>query len=106
VGGRRSRDKQRLRLFCISAGAKARDFFGVLAARLKSCPDTKRLRPLPFKTKWAPFEEVGDLIVYWEGAWIMHHLYTPFVVVPLIVVVFFSCILWATSTKEDGHSSH
>jgi hypothetical protein len=53
-------------------------------------------------------EEVGPrfLVLYWQGAFTMHHLYTPFVVVPLIVVVFFSCILWATSTKEDGHSSH
>jgi len=34
------------------------------------------------------------------------HLYTPFFVVPLIAVVFLSAILWATSSKEDGHSSH
>jgi hypothetical protein len=31
---------------------------------------------------------------------------SPFFVVPLIVVVFFASILFATSTKEDGHSSH
>lgn len=34
------------------------------------------------------------------------HLYTPFFVVPVIAVVFISCILWATSSKEDGSSSH
>ena len=34
------------------------------------------------------------------------HLYTPFVVVPVIAVVFFSCILWATSSKEDGAAKH
>jgi hypothetical protein len=34
------------------------------------------------------------------------HLTSPFFVVPVIVVVFFACILFATSTKEDGHSSH
>ncbi len=34
------------------------------------------------------------------------HLYTPFCVIPLIVVVFFASILWATSSKEDGHASH
>lgn len=33
-------------------------------------------------------------------------LYTPYFVVPVIVVVFFASILWATSSKEDGHSSH
>jgi hypothetical protein len=31
---------------------------------------------------------------------------TPFVVVPVIVAVFFACILWATSSKEDGHPAH
>ena len=46
------------------------------------------------------------LILYLQGACTMHHLYTPFVVVPLIVVVFLASILWATSSKEDGHSSH
>ena len=30
---------------------------------------------------------------------------SPFVVVPVIIVVFFSCILFSTSTKEDGHHS-
>jgi len=40
-----------------------------------------------------------------QGALAMH-LYTPFFVVPVIAAVFFSCILWATSSKEDGHSSH
>ncbi len=31
---------------------------------------------------------------------------SPFFVVPLIVAVFTVCILWGTSTKEDGHSDH
>jgi hypothetical protein len=31
---------------------------------------------------------------------------SPFLVVPVILVVFLACILFATSSKEDGHSSH
>lgn len=31
---------------------------------------------------------------------------SPFFVVPMLIVVFFACILFATSSKEDGHSSH
>ena len=31
---------------------------------------------------------------------------SPFFVVPVIVIVFLASILFATSTKEDGHSSH
>lgn len=37
---------------------------------------------------------------------------SPFVVVPVFVVVFFTCILWATRTdpanqhSDDGHSGH
>jgi hypothetical protein len=31
---------------------------------------------------------------------------SPFFVVPVIVVVFLASILFATSSKEDGHSSH
>ena len=33
---------------------------------------------------------------------------SPFFVVPLIVTVFTVCILWGTSTKEDGaeHNGH
>jgi hypothetical protein len=32
---------------------------------------------------------------------------SPFVVVPVIVVVFAISILWSTSSKEDnGHSAH
>jgi hypothetical protein len=31
---------------------------------------------------------------------------SPFFVVPVIIVVFVASILFATSTKEDGHSSH
>jgi hypothetical protein len=31
---------------------------------------------------------------------------SPFFVVPLIAVVFLAAILFATSSKEDGHSSH
>jgi hypothetical protein len=34
------------------------------------------------------------------------HITSPFVVVPVIIAVFSACILWATSTKEDGHSTH
>jgi len=28
---------------------------------------------------------------------------SPFFVVPVIIAVFFSCILFATGTKEDGY---
>jgi hypothetical protein len=31
---------------------------------------------------------------------------SPFFVVPVIVVVFVVSILFSTSSKEDGHSSH
>ncbi len=31
---------------------------------------------------------------------------SPFVVVPVIVVVFVACILFGTSSKEDGSSAH
>lgn len=31
---------------------------------------------------------------------------SPFFVVPLIVVVFVSAILFATSSKEDGYEDH
>lgn len=31
---------------------------------------------------------------------------SPFVVVPVIVAVFLTCILWGTSSKEDGHPAH
>ncbi len=31
---------------------------------------------------------------------------SPFLVVPVLVVVFFACILFATSSKEDGPASH
>jgi hypothetical protein len=31
---------------------------------------------------------------------------SPFFVVPLIVIVFVAAILFATSTSEDGHSTH
>jgi len=31
---------------------------------------------------------------------------SPFFVVPVIVIVFLAAILFATSTKEDGHSTH
>lgn len=37
------------------------------------------------------------------------HITSPFFVVPLIAVVFFSCILFATLTgkeKHDDHASH
>jgi hypothetical protein len=31
---------------------------------------------------------------------------SPFVVVPVIIVIFALAIWFATSSKEDGHSSH
>jgi hypothetical protein len=31
---------------------------------------------------------------------------SPFFVVPLIAVVFAACILFSTSSKEDGHGAH
>jgi len=31
---------------------------------------------------------------------------SPFFVVPVIIVVFVTALLFATSTKEDGHSTH
>ena len=31
---------------------------------------------------------------------------SPFFVVPVIVAVFVAAILWATGSKEDGHSTH
>lgn len=31
---------------------------------------------------------------------------SPFFVVPLLAVVFAACILFATSSREDGHSAH
>lgn len=31
---------------------------------------------------------------------------SPFVVVPVIIAVFFTCILFATGSREDGHKSH
>lgn len=31
---------------------------------------------------------------------------SPFVVVPVIILVFFGCIFFATSSKEDGHTNH
>ena len=33
-------------------------------------------------------------------------LHSPYVVVPVIAIVFLACILFSTSTKEDGHESH
>jgi hypothetical protein len=34
------------------------------------------------------------------------HIASPFVVVPVIVIVFFACILFATGSKEDGAEKH
>lgn len=34
------------------------------------------------------------------------HITSPFFVVPVIIAVFAACILFSTSSKEDGHSSH
>ena len=36
----------------------------------------------------------------------MHIISSPFFIVPLIAVIFLCAILFATSSKEDGHSSH
>jgi hypothetical protein len=33
------------------------------------------------------------------------HINSPFFVVPVIVIVFIVTILFATSSKEDGHST-
>jgi hypothetical protein len=33
------------------------------------------------------------------------HINSPFFVVPVIVIVFIVAILFATSSKEDGHST-
>jgi hypothetical protein len=34
------------------------------------------------------------------------HITSPFFVVPLIIAVFVVSILFATSSKEDGHDTH
>ncbi len=34
------------------------------------------------------------------------HIASPFFVVPVIIAVFVAAILFATSSKEDGPSSH
>jgi hypothetical protein len=34
------------------------------------------------------------------------HITSPFFVVSVIVIVFVVAILFATSSKEDGHSTH
>lgn len=31
---------------------------------------------------------------------------SPFLVVPVLIAVFAACILFATSSKEDGSSTH
>jgi hypothetical protein len=31
----------------------------------------------------------------------MHFITSPFLVVPVIAAVFFACIFWATSSRED-----
>ena len=36
----------------------------------------------------------------------MHFFITPYFVVPLLAVVFLSCILFATITGKEDHSSH
>ena len=58
-----------------------------------------------------PLQSVRALVFYGQGA-IKMHVSSPFVVVPVIVLVFFACILWATggkadgSTADDGHPAH
>lgn len=34
------------------------------------------------------------------------HITSPFFVVPVIIGVFLASILWATSSKEDGHDEN
>jgi hypothetical protein len=34
------------------------------------------------------------------------HITSPFFVVPVIIGVFAACILFATSSKEDGHEEN
>jgi hypothetical protein len=34
------------------------------------------------------------------------HITSPFFVVPVIIGVFVACILWATSSKEDGYEEN
>lgn len=34
------------------------------------------------------------------------HITSPFFVVPVIIGVFTVCILWATSSREDGHEEN
>jgi hypothetical protein len=46
-----------------------------------------------------------DLVVLAQGACAMS-ITSPFFVVAAIVVVFVVGILFATSSKEDGHESH
>jgi hypothetical protein len=36
----------------------------------------------------------------------MSFITSPFFVVPVIAVVFITCILFATSSKEDGYQEH
>jgi len=45
------------------------------------------------------------LVLYPQGVCAMH-ITSPFFVVPVIVIVFIVAILFATSSKEDGHSTH
>jgi hypothetical protein len=40
-----------------------------------------------------------------QGACAMH-ITSPFFVVPVIIVVFVASIMFATSSKEDGSSTH
>lgn len=44
------------------------------------------------------------LLIYRQGVRAMN-IASPFVVVPIIVLVFAICIFFATSTKEDGPSA-
>jgi len=48
---------------------------------------------------------LSRLVLYPEGAFTMD-ITSPFVVVPVIIAVFVAAILFATSSKEDGHSAH
>jgi hypothetical protein len=45
-------------------------------------------------------------VVPWNSGACTMHITSPFFVVPVIVVVFTACILFATSSKEDGPAKH
>jgi len=59
--------------------------------------------------RWPGFPELLDLAHCFGSLWIRSTpmwITSPFFVVPVIIVVFVACISFATSSKEDGSSSH